>query len=43
MFFNLFGGDKQKYIEEYADRMAGAAVNDELDADMLEDISECEG
>lgn len=38
MFFNLFGGDKQKYIEEYADKMAKAAVNDELDADMLESL-----
>lgn len=36
--FNLFGGDKQKYIEEYADKMAKAAVNDELDADMLESL-----
>lgn len=36
MFFNLFGGGKDQYIEEYASRMAEAAVNDELDADRLE-------
>lgn len=36
MFFNLFGAGKDKYIEEYASRMAEAAVKDELDADRLE-------
>lgn len=38
MLFNLFGSDKQKYIEEYAMKMADAAVNDELDADFLEKL-----
>lgn len=36
MFFNLFGAGKDKYIEEYASRMAEAAVKDELGADRLE-------
>ena len=38
MFFNLFGSGKQEQIEEYAGKMAKAAIEDELDADMLEEL-----
>lgn len=38
LFFHLFSSGKEEYIEEYADKMAAAAVNDTLDADSLEDF-----
>lgn len=38
MFFNLFGSGKEKEIEEYAEKMAKAALDDNLDADFLEEL-----
>ena len=38
MFFNLFGSDKEKYIEEYAQKLCEAAINDEMDADFMESL-----
>lgn len=38
MFFNLFGSGKEKEIEEYAEKMVKAALDDELDADFLEEL-----
>lgn len=36
MFFNLFGSNKKEYIEEYAEKLAEVAVNDELGSDFME-------
>lgn len=38
LFFNLFGSDRQAEIEEYAEKMAKAALDDKLDADFLEEL-----